>query len=263
MNGYLAIFKIRMKTLLQYRAAALAGIITQIFWGLIQVMIVRAFYAGSHSAEPISLGQTITFIWIGQALLQLLPWNVDKDIEAQIRSGNVAYELLRPFYLYGLWYARAFAMRSIPTLLRCFPVFLLSRCFFGLMAPVSWEASLLFSFSTLLALLLSSAMTTLVIISLFWTVSGEGIQRLLPHITVLFSGMIVPLPLFPTWMQPFLDVQPFRAVMDIPCRLYTGVIPASEGIYYLAFQIAWLLFFILLGQGLIKKAVRQFVIQGG
>ncbi|MBS0616227.1 MAG: ABC-2 family transporter protein [Verrucomicrobia bacterium] len=263
MNGYAAILKIRMKTLLQYRAAALAGITTQLFWGLIQVMILRAFYLGSSAAEPISLSQTITFIWIGQALLQLLPWNIDKEIEAQVRSGNVAYELLRPLHLYGLWYARSFAMRSIPTLLRCLPIFLLGGWFFGLMAPISWQAGVLFGFSTLLALLLSSAMTTLVIVSLFWTISGEGIQRLLPHITVLFSGMIVPLPLFPTWMQPFLNVQPFRAVMDIPCRLYTGVIPSSEGLYYLLFQLAWILFFMIIGQWLLKKAVRQFVIQGG
>ena len=106
-------------------------------------------------------------------------------------------------------------------------------------------------------------MTTLVSISLFWTLSGEGIQRLLPHFAVLLSGMVVPLLLFPSWMQPFLNIQPFRGIMDIPCRLYTGVIPVSETLYYLGFQLAWICILVLIGQRLIQKAIRQFVIQGG
>lgn len=101
------------------------------------------------------------------------------------------------------------------------------------------------------------------IVSLFWTLSGEGMLRLLPHIVILLSGTLVPLPLFPGWMQPFLDIQPFRCIIDIPCRLYTGVIPADESLFYLAFQAMWLFLFITGGRILIKKAVNQFVVQGG
>ncbi len=263
MNGYVAILKIRMKALFQYRAAAFAAICTQVFWGIIVTMIYRAFYAGGSSSEPISISQAVTFIWVGQALLQLIPWSIDKEIEHQIKNGNVAYELIRPIHLYGLWFARSFAMRAIPTSMRCLPIFVIGGAWFGLAAPVSWEALFVFILSAIFALLLSSAMTTVVLISLFWTLSGEGIQRLLPHFTVLFSGMIIPLPLFPSWMQPFLNIQPFRGVMDIPCRLYTGVIPASDALYYFGFQFAWTAAFVLLGMWLIRKAMKNFIIQGG
>lgn len=263
MSGYLAVLKIRMKALLQYRSAAFAAICTQLFWGLIISMIYRAFYAGAEGAEPISLQQALTFIWLGQALLQLLPWTIDREIETQVQNGNVAYELVRPIHLYWLWFARSFALRSIPTLMRSLPIFVLGGCFFGLSGPVSWEAGISFFISLILALFLSSAITAVVLVSLFWTISGEGIKRLLPHITVLLSGMVVPLPLFPTWMQPFLSLQPFRGVMDIPCRLYTGVIPASEALYYFGFQIAWFLVFVGMGKWLIGKAMKRFVVQGG
>jgi ABC-2 type transport system permease protein len=263
MKGYLAILKIRMKVLFQYRAASLAGSCTQLFWGIIQVMIFHAFYGPTSDAEPISLNQAISFIWIGQGLLQLLPWGLDKEIEGQIKSGNVAYELVRPLDLYSLWFMRSLAIRLVPTLMRCAPIFIIGGWFLGLKAPVSGEAGIAFLFSVIFALLLSTSITTVVIISLFWTLSGEGIQRLLPNCAALFSGMVVPLPLFPNWAQPFLNVQPFRGVMDIPCRLYTGVIPASHAIYYLGFQLAWTAVFVLWGRFLMKKALRQFVIQGG
>lgn len=263
MNSYLAILKIRMKTLFQYRVAAFAGICTQLFWGIIQVMVFKAFYSETSVSAPISLSQAITFIWIAQALVQITPWTIDKEIEAQIRSGNVAYELIRPLHLYGLWFARSFALRFAPAALRCMPIFIIAGLFLDLKAPISWEAGVAFSFSVVLALFLGAAITTLVIISLFWTISGDGILRLTPHIAVLFSGIVVPLPLFPHWMQPFLNLQPLRGIMDIPCRLYTGVIPTAEALYYLFFQLAWILIFVYFGQRLMKWASHKFIIQGG
>jgi len=263
MKAYLAIIKCRFKGLMQYRAAALAGFGTQIFWGFIHVMILEAFYRQSSSPQPLTIQQAITFIWLGQALLHLLPWTFDKEVHRQIKTGNVSYELVRPLDLYGLWFSRAMAMRVIPTLMRCVPLFLVAGLFLGLAAPVSFLAGLAFIASLFFSTLLASSITTLVIISLFWTISGEGIQRLTPHITMVLSGMVVPLPLFPDWMKPFLNLQPFRGIVDIPARLYTGVIPVSEVFYYLGFQFVWFLLLVALGRFLMHRATRRLVIQGG
>lgn len=263
MRAYFAVFNIRTKSLFQYRTASLAGVFTQLFWGILQVMIFRAFYAQALLFQPISLEQAVTFIWIGQGLLQMLPWNLDKEIERQIKSGDIAYELIRPIHLYNLWFTRSLALRLIPTVMRCLPIFIIGVGFFGFESPVSWYAGGAFFLSVISALLLASSITTIMIISVFWTLSGEGIQRLLPHCAVLLSGMIVPLPLFPGWAQPFLNIQPFRGIIDIPCRFYTGLIPASETPYYLGFQIAWVIIFVILGRLLMNRALKQFVIQGG
>lgn len=263
MRGYFAIFKARFGVLFQYRAAAFAGLMTQVFWGIVKVMILTAFYAQAVSPPPISLSQGIAFIWIGQALLQMLPWNVDKEIEALVKNGNVAYEMVRPLNLYWLWFFRSLALRLVPTVLRCIPLFIIAGLFFDLSQPVSWSAGTAFIISIGFSAILSAAITTLVMISLFWTISGEGIQRLLPHVVILLSGMIVPLPLFPDWMQPFLNIQPFRCIIDIPTRLYMGIIPANEAMFYFGFQLFWILFFVVAGLALIKRALKQFVVQGG
>jgi ABC-2 type transport system permease protein len=263
MKAYFAILYARTATLFQYRAAAFAGMTTQAFWGVIKTMILTAFYTQSSISQPISLDQAITFIWLGQALLALLPWTIDKELEAQVKNGNVSYELVRPINLYCLWYARAFAMRTVPTIMRCIPVIIIAGLFFGLSAPISRTAFLAFGVSLIFGTLLSSAITTLILISLFWTLSGEGIQRLTPHVTLLLSGLVVPLPLFPEWLQPFLSLQPLRGVLDIPSRLYTGVIPTQEAFYYLGFQLTWILILVGAGRWLIGRALRQFVIQGG
>ena len=263
MNGYFAIVKIRTFALLRYRSAAFAGICTQLFWGLVYVMIFQAFYKGASTLEPLSLQNTLTFVWISQSFLQLLPWTIDKEVEAQIKNGYVAYELIRPLHLYRLWFAKSLAMRFVPTLMRAPPVLIIAGLFLQLSAPISAAVLLGFAASVFFALALSSAITTLVVISLFWTLSGEGIKRALPQLTVFLSGMIVPLPLFPSWMQPFLNWQPFRGILDIPCRIYTGVIPGDQILYYLGFQAAWVMVFIGFGKWLMSRAQNRFVVQGG
>jgi ABC-2 type transport system permease protein len=263
MKAYLAILRCRFSVLFQYRAAALAGLCTQLFWGLIKVMVLSAFYAQSSEVQPMSLEQAITFIWLGQALIGLLPWTLDKEVEEQINTGNVAYELVRPLSLYWIWYFRSFAMRLVPTAMRFIPVFVVAGLFFGLEAPMSKYAGIAFAVSLIFSIILASSITTFVMTSLLWTISGEGLKRLLPHTVVLLSGMVVPLPLFPEWIQPFLSIQPFRGVLDVPFRLYTGIIPANEALYYLGFQLVWSIIIIVAGKTLIARGITKLTIQGG
>ncbi len=263
MKPYLAMLVIRIKALLQYRAAALAGIATQTFWAVVKMMIIQAFYTHASGEQPISLHQAVMFIWLGQALLGLIPFSFDKDIEAQVRSGNVAYELVKPIDLYGMWYFKSLGLRLIPTVMRSVPLLIVALCLFDFSPPDSLAAGVAVGISLVLSLCLAAAITTMAMTTLFWTLSGEGVLRLLPHFAMLLSGLIVPLPLFPSWLQPVVSLQPFRGIVDIPIRLYLGVIPVADAGYYLMFQAVWTILLIYLGRVLVRKALKQLVIQGG
>ena len=138
MSGYLAIVAAQFRSLLQYRAAALGGLFTQIFFGLVRVMILAAFYGASSHAEPMTLPQVIGYVWLGQATLLLIPWRVDEDVAVQIRTGTVVYELTRPLDLYGLWFARSFAWRTAPVFLRMIPMFAFAMLVMPRVAP-GWQ----------------------------------------------------------------------------------------------------------------------------
>ena len=116
LRPYQAVFRARFQLLLQYRAAALAGFGTQCWWGAIKVMVFAAFLRGAV-ASPMTLRQAVDYIWLGQAFLTLLPWSADPEIARMVRSGDVAYERLRPLDTYAFWYARAVARRTATPLL--------------------------------------------------------------------------------------------------------------------------------------------------
>ena len=263
MKRYLSLLSARFRLLLQYRVAALAGFGTQLFFGLVRVMVFTAFYAATTQAQPMTLPQVITYVWLGQALLVMLPWSVDNDVRDMIRSGNVAYELTRPLDLYWTWFVRAVALRVAPGVLRAIPLFILATLFLHMQVPPSAAAAGAFAASLLLAVLLASAITTLCVITVMWTIAGEGVSRLLPSVATLLSGLVIPLPLFPAWSVWFFRLQPFSGVFDHPFRLYTGNIPVADTGWVLLHQAVWTVAFVAAGRWLVAHGLKRLVVQGG
>jgi len=271
MRPYFAIFAARFLMMLQYRAAALAGIATQFWFGAIMIMALSAFYTGAHGSVSITLAQAITYIWLGQAFLGLLPWNVDPEIALMMRTGNVAYERLRPVDTYFYWFTRAMAWRAAATLLRSLPLLFVTSVLFehlglgawSLRPPASLAALVLFVFSMAAVVFLSSAITTLLNISVVWTISGQGINVITNSLVLILSGMVIPLPLFPDWAQLLLLLQPLAGLVDIPYRIYFAHLSAGAAIAGIALQISWTVLFIVLGRLLLTHTMRRIQIQGG
>ncbi len=263
LKSYIAVLSARFRSLLQYRAAALAGFGTQLFWGLIRVMIFEAFYRSSTAAQPMTYDEVVTYIWLGQAFLMLLPYNADPDIHNMVRSGNVVYELLRPTNLYFFWYSRAIAQRTAPGVFRAIPMFVTAGLFFDMQLPPNFSATCAWLISMLFAVLIGAALTNFMNITLMWTISGEGLGLFLGVLVWLLSGLTIPLLFFPDWAQAIIDLFPFRYVVDIPFRFYLGHISPDQIWSHLPFQIAHLGALIAGGHLILNRGVRRLVAQGG
>lgn len=259
----LALFRARFRVLLQYRAAALAGFVTQLFWGLIRVMIFTAFYRGATGAVPMTVAEVTAYIWLSQACFALLPWNVDGELQGLVRSGQVAYELVRPMGLYRQWFFRCLAARTAPPLLRGLPLFFCAWAFFDLPLPADVATAVVWAGSMVGAVLLSAAISTLLNLSLLFLLNGEGISGLSAACVTLFSGMVLPLPLFPDAVRTILDLLPFRGLIDAPFRLYIGHLPLSGAGGVLLHQAVWILLLAAAGHALARRAEARMIIQGG
>ena len=266
-----AVVSARYRTLLQYRAAAFAGFATQLFWGAVRLMILAAFFAAATEPQPMNMTQVVAYVWLGQALLGMLPWNVDADFREQVRDGTVAYDLLRPLDLYAYWFGRTLAFRVAAPTLRGIPMVVFAMVLlpvlglgdWALTPPTSAAAFAGFVAALVLAALLATAVTLLAHISLLWTISGVGMDRILTVLVTIFSGLVVPLPLFPDWLQPFLNWQPFRGLADVPYRIYSGNIPLADIVGELAFILGWTVVLVLLGRLILRRGVQRMVVQGG
>ena len=122
MKALISIIKVRFGITLQYRMAASVNAFTQLFVGFVFIMVFDAFYQSTDKAMPMSFSQTVTYLWLGQILLTLLPWNGDREVELMIKNGDFAYEMLRPIDIYTYWYFKNLAQRIAATFLRAIPL---------------------------------------------------------------------------------------------------------------------------------------------
>lgn len=262
-RGYLALVSARFRSLLQYRAAAAAGACTQVVWGFMRIMIFAAFYRSSSARHPMTFAEVVDYVWLGQAFFAMMPWRPDRDILQRFRSGDVARDLLRPWDLYGHWYARNVAFLSAPALIRCIPVFAVAFLASELRAPASVAAGLAWAAATVGALILGCALLTTLTCTCFWTVAGEGAVGLNMATFMMFSGMVIPLPLFPESLQPILQLLPYASLVDTPLRLWAGHLPPGAVGEVLLHQAVWTLLLVGLGRWLVARGHRHLLVQGG
>ena len=267
---YHAVFRARFQLLLQYRAAALAGFGTQCWWGTIKIMVLAAFLRGAV-ASPMTLSETVDYIWLGQALLTLLPWSADAELARMVRSGDVAYERLRPLDTYAFWYARAAARRTATPLLRAIPMVLTAGVLlpllglgqWGLSAPANLGAFGLFALSMVFVVALASAFSTLLDVLVVATLSERGVNTFVAPLSIVFSGSLIPLPLLPDWLQPVMRYQPFAGLLDYPLRIYSGHITGLDALAAIARQAMWAVVMIAIGRAIMQRVMLRLQAQGG
>ena len=268
---YAALASMRLRAILQYRAAALAAVATQLFWGLLRFMILDGFYRSDPSASDFTTVHLASYVWLGQAMFGLFPMNVDPLASDRIRSGAVAYELLRPLDLYANWAVSVVGWRIGRTALRAVPLLLFAAVVLPLVGARTWAlgppagagAAIGFAVAVALGVLTGMAVTLLGQTVMLWTLSSTGWNAILPLAAWICSGMVVPLPYLPHWAQAVLELLPFAGLIDTPFRIYSGHLAGSEALRALLVQAAWVVALVAAGHRLMAAGIRKVVIQGG
>lgn len=275
LRPYRAAFASRFLQMLQYRTAAWAGFATQCWWGGIKVMVLAAFYGGVDSAQatgaPMTLAQAVTYVWLAQGLLALLPWLGDPEVAQAVRSGSVAYDRLRPVDAYALWYVRSAGWIAA----RVLPRVALMAAFAGVLLPLvgladwAWQppagivAGAAFAASAVLALLLSTSMVMLLNIAAAASLNERGINALAAPVVIVFSGNLLPLALLPDAWQRLLLLQPLAGVTDIPARIWFGQLAGPQALEGLALQALWTAVLVAAGRAAMARTLRRLEVQGG
>ena len=267
LRKYATYFRIRFTAGLQYRAAAAAGVSTQFAWGFLTVLLYKAFWEADPAAFPMGIAQVTSYMWLRQAFLAMFnSWTVDGTILSDITGGNIAYELTRPLDLYALWFTKNFSMRAANMTLRFLPVLLVAAVVpapYGMSLPASVPAALGFLVTMVLGALVTCSLVMFIYIFTFFTMQPMGVRMVFNAVTDFCGGNLVPLPFFPPALAAVLEYTPFASMLNVPFRVYSGHIAGWDILRCMGLQVFWLVFLVLTGSLLMKKALKRAVIQGG
>ena len=260
----------RLKLAKVFFMSAVFGLLTQCFFAFFRILIIDAFMAMDSGAAAMQSNSMITYIWLTQAFLLISPWNTNRDDMDLIRTGNIVYELARPVDLHSLLFVKTWSQRIVNTLIRAIPILALNLIVFPLVGLKYYSITagsgmsvLLFVVSLFLSFLLSSCITVTIYSVSLYTVNASNFTGIFGTVAMLLSGSILPLALFPDFLQPFFTYQPFKSIVDTPAMILSGSYTGGQSMFYMGLQIAWILIFFTVNHVLFSRAKQRIILQGG
>jgi ABC-2 type transport system permease protein len=248
---------------LTYRAATLAGLVTNFFFGLLRVALLLALLGERQEVAGFTVRGVITYTGLTQALIAYLSLFGWYDLMNSVHNGDVAADLLKPMNYFTFWLAQDLGRAAVALLWRGFTIMFFYALAFHLTYPKGigqWLALLL---AVILSWLVSFAFRFLVNLAAFWTPNARGIGRFAFVTSLFFSGFLMPLRFFPDWVSHIANLTPFPSMLNTVVEVYLGVRQGWDLSAALLIQGLWAVSLILVGQIVLRAAVRRLVILGG
>jgi viologen exporter family transport system permease protein len=175
----------------------------------------------------------------------------------------VALDLYRPVGLIGWYWAGDLGRAAYHLLTRGLAPTLVGAVLFDLTWPPSAWSWLAFALSLPLAVSVSFTLRFLVAASAFWVLDASGARMLSGVLAMFFSGMVLPLVLFPGALGTLAMALPWASFVQVPADLWLGQRTGADAVLALAFQLGWLLALLAVCSLVLRAATRKVVVQGG
>ncbi|MSP14591.1 MAG: ABC transporter permease [Chloroflexi bacterium] len=255
--------KLSFQRQLTYRAANLAGLGTNLFWGLLRAALLIALYGTRTEVAGISIQGAITYTGLTQAVITLYMMFGWYDVINSVNTGEVATDLLKPFNYFTFWMAQDLGRAFGGFLLRGVSIMAIYALIFKISLPTALDQWLALGIALILSWMVSFSWRFLVNLSAFWTPNARGIGRLAFTLSYFLSGFLMPLRFFPNWFVDLCNLTPFPSTVNTVVEIFLGVLQGPALIQALLGQILWICILVVASQLALRAGIRQLVIQGG
>ncbi|TGB13022.1 ABC-2 family transporter protein [Streptomyces sp. MZ04] len=249
-----------------YRIATLAGVFTNTVFGLILAYTYIALWDERPGLGGYDQAQALTYVWLGQGLLTvmaLMGGGFEGELIERIRTGDIAIDLYRPADPQAWWLATDLGRALFQLLGRGVVPMVVGSLVFDLALPTDAARWLAFLVAVALGMVVSFAIRFLVALSAFWLMDGAGTTQVAMLAGTFFSGMLLPLNVFPGALGEFARALPWSALLQVPVDVFLGKHTGTGLLWTYAFQIGWAAALLSAGRLLQSVATRRVVVQGG
>jgi ABC-2 type transport system permease protein len=263
MLKYLALTRLAIQRQFIYRAATLAGLATNVFFGLLRAAVMVALFGARTQVSGMSVQDAITYTGLSQACIAFLSLFSWFEIIQSVDSGQVGADLLKPMDYFLFWGAQDLGKALVNLALRGLTIMVFYALVFQISVPDNPAQWIALCFSVILAWMISFGWRFLTNLSAFWSPNSVGICRLFYALSWFMSGFFMPLRFMPDWFVRLCALTPFPSMINTTIEVYLGLLKGPELLQALFTQAAWALGLALLGQLVLRSGVRRLVIQGG
>lgn len=245
-----------------YPLSALAEALTNTVFGFVRASILVALWRARPSLGGYDMVDAVTFCFITQALIGPVQIFGGMELTERIRTGDVAIDLHRPVDLQGWWLADDLGRAVCTLALRAVLPLAVGALIFPIRFPGPGSAAA-FALSVLLAVVISFGLRYLVALGMFWLRDDRGLAAVTLVASLFFSGMILPLVIFPGLLGEAARSLPWAGLIQVPADVFLGKRTGADLWVAFGFQAGWAVVLLGAGRLLTLAARRRLVIHGG
>lgn len=249
---------------LAYRAQVWAMLFGATLDVVARISIWTAVFGSAGSVDGVTLSQMITYAVVGAAFLSA--WDstdLVREVGAEIRSGDVVNQLLKPFSYPLALFARQVGSRVFDSLVLGVPVLLVMALIFGLEPPASLEHGLLFVLYCLVSVGMIMGVGIVFGLLSFWILDAHALEWFMRGMVAILSGGFVPLWFFPEGVGEVLAALPFAWITFHPMATYLGQVELPTSAMLLVAGFAWLSVLAGFIAWLWSRTTTRLTVQGG
>ncbi|MFF2307465.1 ABC transporter permease [Streptomyces sp. NPDC058128] len=249
-----------------YRVATAAGVFTNSVFGLVLSYTYIALWDERPHLGGYSMDDALAYVWIGQALLTvcgLMGGGFEVELIERIRTGDIAVDLSRPADLQAWWFSADLGRSAYQLLGRGVAPMAVGWLAFRFTLPAGPASWLAFLLAVALGSTVGFALWYLVAMSAFWLLDGQGVVQVAWLGGLFFSGMLLPLNVFPGALGEVARALPWASLLQVPADVYLGKYEGWGLVGAYAFQGGWALVLLGAGRAAQAAATRKVVVQGG
>ena len=203
-----------------YRSHSLVSLFVGPVFFLSQVFIWRALYSGRTLLGGMTLDQMLAYFalvtLVGYLTMDFADWN----LQMLIRTGRFTTFMLRPIHHRFFALSQKVGHRILGFFYEFIPVFLIIRFILDIKLTIPYP------FWALLSVVLGFMMTFYINycigISGFWLTRTQGARAVFQLLSRVFSGVFLPLSIFPAALQSVLLFLPFQFTTYLPISVCIG-----------------------------------------
>lgn len=243
-----------------YRQAALAGLTTNVVFGLLRAAVLVAVLAERPVVAGYDVAAAVTFVWLGQGLLTVVVLWGDTELATRIRTGDVVVDLGRPWDLQAALLATDLGRAGFAVLARLVPPVVFGALFFPIRWPERPATWAFFAASVVLGVVVSFGVRFLLNASAFWLLDARGVLAVWGVVGGVLSGLLVPLAWFPGWARTALAFTPAPSLFQTPIDVF---LERGAPLGALAGQAFWAVLLLAVGRVVLHRGSKRLVVQGG
>lgn len=263
MKKYADYIIIGMKEHLVYPSAMWAKFFSKILYLYLQFSIWNALFSSNSQTNPIvNQKDTLNYIVVATIISALIECNTIEWLNAQISTGNIAMELIRPIDFKKMVFSRHLGDSVIKIIFYCIPLCVITVMI--MQQPILCHTQILHGvLSILLAYCIQFLYSLIIGLLAFWLIVTWPLNMLLGAIYKLLSGAWIPVTMFPDLLYKINLFLPFRAIYAIPVTIMTSQMKASAIREAIITQFMWMILLYCITEIVWTIGKRKLIVQGG